>query len=417
MPNCTTEQMPERTSTTRILVLSAHAGHLDRRILVEMNTLVDSGRAVSLVSVPAQIPKACLDSRIRVFMPSATSAPRLKGLKDIASRLPSRWANALRGAWYRMGLGPAAAFCDFFLQHAPDEPFDVIHCHDLETLPAAVALQARKGPRPRVVYDSHELFPFQTNSRGLQAYWTRIEQKHVHAADLVVAANGSIAKEMATRYDIRLPEVVLNSYGLNQNGVKVSETAFLNHFHAPKEGFRVIFQGQLCDGRNLKNLVRAFNLLGAPYQLFFLGSGPLELSLRGLCRKLAIQNVHFGEPVSQEMLLPMLGHAHLGVIPYIGSDALNKQLCTPNKLFEFIESEIPICATDLPELRAIIRGNKIGEVYTMDTPKNIAQAIADAKQKFENDVFTVTARRRAKKDFSWERQGSRLIGYYEALGV
>jgi glycosyltransferase involved in cell wall biosynthesis len=152
-------------------------------------------------------------------------------------------------------------------------------------------------------------------------------------------------------------------------------------------------------------------------QLFLLGEGPAEARLKTLCRKLGLSNVFFGPWVPQEHLLHYIAHAHLGVIPYSGSTLLNNRYCTPNKLFEFIEAEIPICASDLPELRRIVAGHGIGAVYPMEDVTAIAHAIEACRVRCLRGDFALSARHAARQRFSWERQEARLLELYERLGV
>ena len=83
---------------------------------------------------------------------------------------------------------------------------------------AAVALAARR-PGTRVVYDSHEWFPFQFTDRNVERYWLEIECTHIKQADAVITVNESIADELAGCHGIDTPAVVYNSYGIG-NGVE-----------------------------------------------------------------------------------------------------------------------------------------------------------------------------------------------------
>jgi glycosyltransferase involved in cell wall biosynthesis len=115
-------------------------------------------------------------------------------------------------------------------------------------------------------------------------------------------------------------------------------------------------------------------------------------------------------------LVGLIGAADLGVIPYSGRHSLNHRLCTPNKLFEFIEAGLPICANDLPELRRIVAGSGIGHVAPMESAADIANAIGDARARAERGCFPPEAFERAGLRYGWARQESELLGLYERLG-
>lgn len=220
-----------------------------------------------------------------------------------------------------------------------------------------------------------------------------------------------------TRSGFDPPGILYNSYGTQSNVTPLDEQAFLKHFNATPGGFRVMFQGSFVREKNLINLVSALQRLNASVKLFLLGDGPIAADLRKLCRRQHIFNVFFGPWVPQKDLLRYISHADLGVIPYSGSTILNNLYCTPNKLFEFIEAEIPICASDLPELRGIVAGNSIGNVYPMEDAESIACAIEACRARCLSGDFASSALRAARDRFSWERQGAKLLELYERLGV
>jgi glycosyltransferase involved in cell wall biosynthesis len=403
---------------TKVLVLSAHQIQLDRRIVAEMNALVESGREVTLVSVPVAIPVSALDDRIRTIVPDPTHVDRRKSqLKSWIKGLPEPAPTFALLAGFCMSYHVRHDMERFFLRKTPQEHFDVIHCHDLPTLPAALKVRSAVSPGAKVIYDSHELFPQQFRSRAVQILMTRLEQQHVRQADRVITVNESIADHLAETYEIPRPEVIYNSFDVAASRPCVDETVFLNHFSARPEGFRVIFQGNLSWERNLRNLVLAFGMLDESINLFILGSGQEESVLKALCQSHKHRNVFFGPWVPQELLAGYLAHVHMGIIPYLGTNLLNNIYCTPNKLFEFMELGIPTCASDLPELRKIVKGFGIGCTYKMDAPIEIAQAVKDCMQKCNSGEFKESSFEGARAELGWPKQSETLLRLYDELGV
>jgi len=402
---------------SRVLMLSRHKGQLDRRIIAEINTLIASGRHVTLVSIPTVIPPHCFDGPVRLIMqPVDQAASHITArLKHLVHRLPSRLENLMKTAWHCLHL---SSLSDYFLEVTPRETFDVIHCHDLDTLPAGVALRNSIAPSAKLIYDAHEFFPFQYPiGAKRQRDWSRMEDSYIRETSLVLTVNETIAGELTRLYGIAKPEVIYNSYGTQSSSTQLTEQTFLEHFEAQAGGFRVIYQGAFIREKNLENLLKAFRGLTASTQLFLLGTGPAEMQLKTLRKKCGLSHVFFGPWVPQEDLLHYLAHAHLGIIPYTGSTILNNLYCTPNKLFEFIEAEIPICASDLPELRRIVAGNGIGDVYPMENAEAIACAIETCRARALRGDFAASARRATRKMFAWEKQGTKLVALYEKLGV
>lgn len=401
-----------------VLMISAHAGEMDRRIIAEANTLAASGREVTLVSVPTNVPENCLHRDIRLVLPPNTPSV----LKKRERGWLRTWAwNSAKVVFHLFKPLVRArrlrALQRLFIDFTPPGVYDVIHCHDLDTLPAAQALRQRLAPHAKLVYDAHELFPYQIADRSFQSYWSWVERKCIHHPDLVITVNDSIAEQLASLYGIRRPAVIFNSYGNHTHQAPLATDAFFRHFGVPAGGFSVLFQGSLTPLRNLPNLVRAFGRLNDSYRLFILGAGPLEREMRQICQREGISRVAFGGHIPQAELLRYTAHAHLGIIPYEDAGLLNMRYCSPNKLFEFIEAKVPICASRLPELARLVTENGIGASYAMDSAEQVAGAIHDCRQRCERGEFAASMRENARRRFAWSEQSKRLLGLYEDLGV
>lgn len=403
---------------SRVLVLSAHTGEMDRRIIAEANSLAESGRAVTLVSVPTKVPENCLQPGVQLILPPyPVGGPKKRArgwLADLAYRSAKKVFHLFRPL---VRARRFRALQREFIDSTPAAAYDAIHCHDLDTLPAAQAVRERLAPRAKLIYDAHELYPYQVTDPAFQSYWAWVEMKCIHHPDLVITVNESIADQFANIYGIRRPAVIFNSYGSHGNQVPLSREAFFRHFGVPPGGFCVLFQGSLTPLRNLPNLVRAFASLDDSYRLFILGSGPLEQELRQLCQQAHIGNVAFGGHIPQADLLRFTAHADMGIIPYEDAGLLNMRYCSPNKLFEFIEAKVPICASQLPELTRLVTDNGIGATYRMQSAAAVASAIRDCRQRCERGEFATAQRESARRRFAWSEQSKRLIALYDSLGV
>ncbi|MCH8277274.1 MAG: glycosyltransferase, partial [Bacteroidetes bacterium] len=81
---------------------------------------------------------------------------------------------------------------------------------------------------------------------------------------------------------------------------------------------------------------------------------------------------------------------------------LNHRYALPNKLFEYIAASVPILASDLPEIRSVVRGYDLG--LTVD-PSN-RESVAAALRKMTEHPDLRTAWRAnaatAAETFNWE---------------
>jgi glycosyltransferase involved in cell wall biosynthesis len=78
---------------------------------------------------------------------------------------------------------------------------------------------------------------------------------------------------------------------------------------------------------------------------------------------------------------------------------------------------VPICASDLPELRRFVKDNGIGDVYVMEDPAAIASAIEACRCRCVQGGLTTPALQVARDKYAWTRQGKKLMQLYETMGV
>ncbi|MBS1567810.1 MAG: glycosyltransferase, partial [Bacteroidetes bacterium] len=95
---------------------------------------------------------------------------------------------------------------------------------------------------------------------------------------------------------------------------------------------------------------------------------------------------------------------------------LNYCFSLPNKLFDYLHAGIPVLATDLPEVTAIVRGKDCGMVIADATPRAIAQA---ASGLFSNSGRWSTLRRNATfaaRTLDGAQEAAKLRSILESLG-
>jgi glycosyltransferase involved in cell wall biosynthesis len=146
-----------------------------------------------------------------------------------------------------------------------------------------------------------------------------------------------------------------------------------------------------------------------------LGEGPAKAALKTLADTCGVRHrVHFLEPVPQDELLKWTASADVGIIPYPPID-LNHRLCSPNKLFEFIQAGLPILANDLPFLRQLIDGEQIGMVAPLSSPSEFRAAIASVFQDSERLARWRARLAAIRQRYSWHRESQRLLAIYDSL--
>lgn len=292
--------------------------------------------------------------------------------------------------------------------------FDVVHAHDLNTLPVAALLARTTGAE--LVYDAHELFPETSTLSPLERrVWRLLEPPLIRRADRVLTVCDSIADELARRYRIAKPRVLLNCPP-EQRLARPEESPLraAAGLDGRAEQRLILYQGGFAPNRGLIQLVRAMRAINGA-TLVLMGWGSLEAELARLVASEGLgTRVRMLPPVESRDLLRWTAGADIGVIPYqpVG---LNNLYSTPNKLFEYLAAGVPIAATRLPEISRIVDGHRIGATFEVVEPSAIAAAINGI---LADEPARAQMRERAlaiRSQYTWERQESELRTLYENL--
>jgi glycosyltransferase involved in cell wall biosynthesis len=280
---------------------------------------------------------------------------------------------------------------------------DLYWANDTTTVRSAYA--AARATGARFVYDAHEVIWDAPTVKPLHRRllgWT--ERAHVRKAHQVFTVCDPISNEMAARYRIKPPTVVLNCPRLAETSVAVSpQQSPLNAYRNHGERI-VLFHGSLSPWRGLEQLVQAMSHLPSEYRLIVLGHGVFRETLERIADEENVAHrVTFLQSVPPNELPAWLAGADVGMIPY-QRHGRNHEYSTPNKLFEYMHLGIPIIANDLPEIRRIVTEVGFGVIADCSDPVAIAKAVADLLSDPQRCATMREHARAAAVRYSWESQ-------------
>lgn len=283
---------------------------------------------------------------------------------------------------------------------------DVVHAHDVNTLPTAWLASRISGAR--LVYDAHEISTSREGYDSFRSLVGLVEKRLMPLADGTITTTDARAKYFARAYHIQRPTVL-------QNRPRLTHCSPTNRIRAElglaEQWPVIIYQGGLQQGRGLEKLIRtAAKVVDAYFVL--IGGGRLAHPLSQLIEELDLQDrVHIIPTVPLAELPSYTASADIGVQP-IENTCLNHYTTDSNKLFEYVIAGLPVVATDFPEIRRIVRRHDVGILVPADDPTSLAHAlnvlVSDASLR-EN--FAQNARSTAGT-LNWEEQESRLVDLY-----
>lgn len=391
----------------------------DNRVRREAETLAAVGYRVTVVSAiqPAAIPRLGWKESAGL---TAVAAPAA------AWESAAGWRRVLGHGVDLWRWGGSGAL----LAAAPLQRADIVHAHDLDTLAVAAALASRwQAP---LVYDAHELFVDQMTQGGqtgaarawpsrlkqalAQRNFARLERRLIGRAAAVITVSQSIAAELAARYGIASPTLVLNTPRYRE---LTAGSSYLRQRLGLQDEQRIILlQGAVLPDRHLLELVQTLPLLPETVVLTFLGFnlGAYQAAIRQEVARLGLQaRVFMLDALPAEQLLEATASADVGMILLAGHNK-NDRFAMPNKLFEYMMAGLPFVASDWPEIGRVARATGAGVTVPAPTPAALAAAV--------NDILHAPARAAAMRtaglaaaraEYNWERQAQRLLDLYAAL--
>ena len=283
---------------------------------------------------------------------------------------------------------------------------DILLSNDLDTLLANY--MASKISKSILVYDSHELFtevPELINRPFAQNIWLKIEKIILPQLKNCYTVCDSISYNYTEKYGCNFK--VIRNFPL-----KLKETKPTSFPFDTKNKKVILYQGALNKGRGLELIIETMLFIENSI-LVIIGSGDIEDFLKQKVSSLHLNNViKFISKQNPEELKNFTPLANLGIS--IEEDlGLNYKYALPNKLFDYINAEIPVLVSNLPEMEQIIKTYDVGEIVTSRRPKKLAGQIEILLKK-EKSYFQKNLEI-AKNELIWENEEFKLIEIFSPL--
>jgi glycosyltransferase involved in cell wall biosynthesis len=297
-------------------------------------------------------------------------------------------------------------------------PADLVHAMAYMGIPIGLDLGRRDGAP--VVYDARDIYVDAANVARLPSparrVFAMVERRWARRASRVITVNQPYADVMAERFGVTTPLVVMNcSYA--QTGPPENGRRFHERLGLPAETRVVLYQGGLSPNRGIEQLIEALPAMGEGVALVLLGYGALHDELEARAVSPALAGRLFVLPaVPPAELVAWVGSADVVAMP-IQPSTLNHRLTTPNKLFEAMAAGVPVVASDLPGMAAIVRDTGCGVLCDPTSPASVAAAVRSILEApaDERDAYRQRALAAVRAVYNWDVQMATLLSEYERL--
>lgn len=258
---------------------------------------------------------------------------------------------------------------------------------------------------PRCFYELH-VFP--THKRLL----FRILLRRMRG---IIAITKWIGNELTNVFGIS-PSRILHAPGgvdVKKFSIGISTKEARERLGLPLDRFIAMYTGHLYPWKGVDTLAQAAMLLPQGTEVIFVGGTHHDVEA-------------FKKKYTSVMTLRIIGHqpheviplwqkaADVLVLPTSGKAPIGRYYTSPMKLLEYMASERPIIASDLPSTREVVSDTS-AFLVTPDDPESLAKAIqALCADKERGQRLAGEARERVKS-FSWKKRGEQIHQFIESI--
>jgi len=280
---------------------------------------------------------------------------------------------------------------------------DLYISNDLDTLLPNFLVSKLK--KKSLIYDSHELFcevPELNERKFQKSVWKKLEEFLLPKSLYNITVCKSISDEYKKQYGSNF-EVVRN-VPLRKLPCKITE----------KDEVILIYQGALNKDRGIELMIESMKFM-PDYKLWIVGSGDLDDELVSLASDVGVKsNVKFLGRKNFEELTEVTCKATLGLSLERDTSA-SYHFALPNKLFDYIQAEIPVVVSDLPEMKRIVKDFHVGEVFEGRTAEELSILIVNLiKDKPRYNSFVLNSKK-ASQELIWEKEKKVYISMIEKV--
>lgn len=338
-----------------------------------------------------------------------TAAPNISGVRSAAHKL----GKEIRLTYSYLLL--EVPFARVVREFQPE----VIHIHDLPML--RVGRMLAEELKAKLVYDSHELYPFQyyhPQDRYLVRFWAGRERADISSPDLVITVNPLLAEALKESYRLDAVHVIHNTapYENHLEKREASRAWLTKSAPPPGEGACVLlYLGGLAEERGAVEMIEMLSLLPSHYVLVILGDGEVRRQMEQRAAELHLEGrVIFHGMLPREQVPGLIVGADIGLVAQkpVAPCQIN---CSPNRLSDYLMAGLPLAVSDLPFLRRFVETYGCGALFDPHEPQSMAQAI---RGMFEDRGRFEGLRRKAlegAKSFNWDVEGRKFLDLYAKL--
>jgi glycosyltransferase involved in cell wall biosynthesis len=300
------------------------------------------------------------------------------------------------------------------------EDFDIIHCHDLDTLVAGLFAGKLKGKK--VVYDSHEIYPLMVQQilpKIVVKILFILELLLIKRVDALITVNEVFASYFEEGVgDKTTISVVMNCKDPKNFATSEKEVAEFKERFGMENHFIILYNGWLIPNNGLEELFNAIEMLRGRLEdllVVICGDGSAKEEFEKLVKGKNIEKyVKFVGKIKWKNIPLFINACDVMYIVYNAADKYTF-LRTPLRLFEAIAAAKPILASNFGELGRMIKEVKCGVFVDIGNPKELSSILIEINRNKHLYEELCQNSKKASETYNWSVMEERLLNIYTKL--
>jgi glycosyltransferase involved in cell wall biosynthesis len=265
------------------------------------------------------------------------------------------------------------------------------------------AIAKKKNPAIRYIFDNNELSLEMIGSSFKRKVWSIFHSYIIKHADVIMHA------------EQRRLDYFTKSYHSPAQHFLLENLPFYRAIEPRRRDndrtLKCVYLGGLMPGRYCEEMLLAFSQLRQVPVTFdlvgFFSPQSYETTIRDLLGTLNTERISVLPPVSHGDMYDFLASYDIGLAFYRNTN-LNNYYCAPNKVYDYIQLQIPVITNDYPGLLDVVQHNKIGVCIPEVNSVNIQNAIRCVQN---NDMYS-NINENIRKRYSWEHQENKYLALF-----
>jgi len=379
---------------SRIVMLLSNAFRPDPRVAREAESLAQAGHQVTVV---------CWDREGRFPAGETVGGYRVERVQNVRTV----YGAGARQMLYTPRFWRAAA------QRVLALDPDIIHCHDLDTLPTGWWLKGRTGAR--LVYDAHEDYPALMSlylPGPMVGALSWLERRLLARVDHVITASTVLADKLRS-WGVEPVTAIGNVQPLEPfDAVSEADVAAARaHLGLANDDFVVAYIGGFSRNRQLLPLIQAAQDMPG-VQVILWGDGHQRAAVEAAAASTPNTQYLGWLPAEQVPLYTRLADViYYCLVPDYPGAIYN----APNTLSNAMAAGRPILANNVGDLGSIVRQTGCGLLLPEMTPEAIRQAMETLRDPALRRQMGKAGRAAAKARYNWAVAEEQLEQLYTRL--